>query len=187
VGEARVESGPWRCLRSTLTHRGHYFDVRRDDVVRPDGSRGTYEHVVSPGGVTVFAVDECERVVLTRQWIYTHGSTQWRLPSGGIDLTDPDAESAARRELAEETGLRAARWTPIGQVSGADSFTNHVDRVFRAEGLTEGVAAHESGEADLEVSRLPFADVLELVLSGAMSHAASAYAVLVAAAARAKG
>lgn len=187
MGDARVESGPWRCLRSTLTHHGHYFDVRRDDVVRPDGSRGSYEHVVSRGGVTVLALDESDHVVLTRQWIYTHGSTQWRLPSGGIDLDDRDAESAARRELAEETRLRAARWASIGQVSGADSFTNRVDRVFRAEGLTEGLTARGRGEADLEVGRLPFSDVIDLVLSGAMSHAGSAYAVLVAAVARTKG
>jgi 8-oxo-dGTP pyrophosphatase MutT (NUDIX family) len=112
---------------------------------------------------------------------------QWRLPSGGIDPADPDAESAARRELAEETGLRAARWTRIGQVSGADSFTNHVDHVYLAENLTEGTATPGPGEADLEVSRLPFADALDLVLSGRMSHAGSAYAVLVAAAARAAG
>jgi hypothetical protein len=170
VGDDREGSGEWRCLRSALTHRGTYFDLRRDDVVRPDGSRGTYEHVVSRGGVTVLALDDRGRIVLTRQWIYTHGSTQWRLPSGGIDPADPDAESAARRELAEETG--------------ADSFTNHVDHVYLAENLTEGTATPGPGEADLEVIRLPFADAVDLVLSGRMSHGGSAYAVLVAAAAR---
>jgi 8-oxo-dGTP pyrophosphatase MutT (NUDIX family) len=185
VDTDRIESGEWRTLASTLTHHGSYFDVRIDDVVRPDGSHGTYEHVVARGGVTVLALDEQDRVVLTRQWIYPHGNRQWRLPSGGIDPGDRDPEAAARRELAEETGLRAETWCPLGRVSGADSITNHVDHVFQATGLTRGADSREAGEADLEVSRLPFAETLELVLSGRMPHAGSAYAVLVAAARRA--
>jgi len=184
VRDDRGRTRGWQRLSTTLTHRGPYFELRLDDVVRPDGSRGTYEHVVSRGGVTVLAVDDDGGVVLTRQWIYTHGVVQWRLPSGGIDPTDGNAESAARRELAEETGLQAARWCRIGKVSGADSFTNHVDHVFLAADLTEGTAARQAGEADLEVSRLPFENAVDLVLSGQMSHAASAYAILVAAASR---
>jgi 8-oxo-dGTP pyrophosphatase MutT (NUDIX family) len=68
-----------------VIHRGRYFDLRVDDVVRPDGSRSTYEHAVTRSGVTVLAIDDQDRVVLTRQWIYTHGELRWRLPGGGID------------------------------------------------------------------------------------------------------
>lgn len=184
MSDDRAGSAAWRRLSSTLAHRGPYFDLRLDEVIRPDGSRGTYEHVVTRGGVTVLAMDSDGDVVLTRQWIYTHGDEQWRLPSGGIDPSDRDAETAARRELAEETGLQAATWRRIGQVSGADSFTNHMDHVFLAEDLTPGRPEREPGEADLRVIRIPFADVVEMVLGGEMPHAGSAYAVLVAAASR---
>lgn len=152
--------------------------MRRDAVVRPDGGRGEYQHVVAPGSVTVLALGEDRRVVLTRQWIYTHGGTQWRLPGGGIEPGDADAAAAARRELAEETGTSAARWEPIGRIHGADSLSNHVDHIFLATDLTAGRAHPDPAEADLKVVRLPFAEAVRLVMAGQVPHAGSAYALL---------
>jgi 8-oxo-dGDP phosphatase len=134
--------------------------------------------VVCPGSVTVLAVDSRDRIAVTRIWIYTHGTRQWRLPGGGIDSDDSSPEEAAGRELAEETGIRANHWQHIGTVHGADSLSNHVEHVFRATKLTPGEARLEGGESDLEVHWLPFPDVLGLVTGGQMPHAGSSYAVL---------
>lgn len=172
------ESPPWQRLDSTVVHTTSWFDVRRDSVIRPDGSFSTYMHIVAPGSVTVLAMDHSDRVMLTRQWIYTHDSTQWRLPGGGVDHNDSDPLAAARRELAEETGLNAACWEPLGQVHGADSLSNHVDRIFLATGLTTCEQGLEPGEVDIKIQWVPFDDTLDLVLSGELPHAGSAYAVL---------
>ncbi len=161
-----------------VLHTTPWFEVRRDSVIRPDGSGGTYLHVVAPGSVTVLAMDRQDRIMLTRQWIYTHESTQWRLPGGGVDPNDSDPLATARRELAEETGLNAARWERLGQVHGADSLSNHVDRIFLATELTTGEQRLEPGEADLKTRWMPFEETLDLVLSGELPHAGSAYAVL---------
>jgi len=163
---------------SDVVHTTPWFVVRRDAVVRPDGAADVYQHVIAPGAVTVLALDPQHRVALTRQWIYTHGSTQWRLPGGGIDHCDADPLAAARRELAEETGLRAAEWTPIGRVHGADSLSNHVDHIFLATGLTQGPPDPGGGEVDLAMSWLPFDEAVRLVTGGQVPHAGSAYAVL---------
>jgi 8-oxo-dGTP pyrophosphatase MutT (NUDIX family) len=168
----------WQRLASNVVHTSPWFEVRRDAVVRPDGGRDTYVHVVAPGSVTVLALDEDDMVVLTRQWIYTHGGTEWRLPGGGVDCADSDALCAARRELAEETGLRAAIWEPLGQIHGADTLSNHVDHIFLATGLTQGTALPGAGETDLRVHRLPFRRALGLVLGGQLPHAGSAHALL---------
>jgi len=148
-------------------------------VIRPDGTRGEYDHVVVPEAVTVLAMDEHRNVLVTRQWIYVHGASQWRLPSGRIDTADRDPEAAARRELLEETGVTAGRWAKIGIVHGADSFTNHREHVFVADDLRAARRPSlEPGESDLSVHWLSFDRVFDLVRSGEMPHAGSAFAVL---------
>jgi 8-oxo-dGTP pyrophosphatase MutT (NUDIX family) len=169
---------PWRRVDSDVVHSTPWFTVRRDAVVRPDGAPDVYQHVIAPGAVTVLALRADGQVAMTRQWIYTHGSTQWRLPGGGIDPCDADPLSAARRELAEETGLRASEWTPIGRIHGADSLSNHVDHAFLATGLTQGTADPGGGEVDLAVSWLPFDEAVNLVTAGQVPHAGSAFALL---------
>ncbi|HEU5475610.1 MAG TPA: NUDIX hydrolase [Actinophytocola sp.] len=173
-----VAGPPWRRLSSRVLFESRWLRVVRDETVRPDGSDGEYDRVEVPGSVTVLAVDERRRLAITRQWIYVHGGTQWRLPSGRIDDTDRDPESAARRELREETGISADRLVPLGTINCADSFTNHREHTFLATGLRPGAARLEAGEADLEVHWLAAAEVMDLVTSGAMPHAGSSFAVL---------
>jgi 8-oxo-dGDP phosphatase len=159
-------------------HSSQWFDVRKDEVVQPNGARGSYFHVVAPPSVTVLAIQDDEHVVLTRQWIYTHGGTEWRLPGGAVDATDVSPIAAARRELAEETGLRAAQWEQIGEIHGADSLSNHVDHIFLASDLTQGPAARGPGEADMRVWPVPLPQAIELVHRGRIPHAGSAHALL---------
>lgn len=179
------ESPPWHRVSSSLVHATPWFEVRTDQVVRPDGIRGAYEWVDSRGSVAVVALGADDTVVLTRQWIYLHGGTHWRLPGGGIDPGDPDPLTAARRELAEETGVRASRWESVGRINCAESITNHVAHLFLATGLTQGDADLEPGEQDLRVVRLPFGDAIDLVLRHEVPDAASAHALLLCAARRA--
>jgi 8-oxo-dGDP phosphatase len=168
----------WRCLDSVVVLETPWFDVCQDAVIRPDGVDDVYHHVATRGSVTVLVLSEDDRVLVTRQWIYTHGGVQWRLPAGVIEAGDADPARAAARELAEETGLRAASWEEIGVVHGADSLTNHVDHVFLARHLTQGMAAREGGEADMTLRWLSFPDALALVRSGQIRHAGSSYALL---------
>lgn len=171
---------PWECRRRELVYSSGEFQVFHDDVIRPDGSTGGYVHASIPGSVTVLALDDDGHAAITRQWIYVHGAVQWRLPGGRIDATDADPESAGRRELAEETGITAAHWEPLGVVNGADASTNHRDHVFLATGLTFGPAELGPGESDLVVHLLPFEHLLLLLDTGDLPHSGSAFAVLAA-------
>lgn len=168
----------WSRQSSTVMFSSAWFEVRRDETTRPDGSWGTYDHVVVPGSVTVLAVDDGGRLAVTRQWIYVHSAPQWRLPTGRIEPTDPNPEAAARRELREETGISAKRFERLGAITCADSFTNLREHAFLATGLRLGPARLEPGEADLELHWLPFKHVLAMVGSGDLPHAGSSFAVL---------
>jgi len=88
-------------------------------------------------------------------------------------------EQTARRELAEETGLRAENWERLGQIHGADSLSNHVDHIFLATGLTQGEPDLGPGESDLRVRTMPFCRALDLVRQGMLPHAGSSHALLV--------
>ncbi len=103
----------WQRLSSVVVHSSPAFPVREDEVVRPDGGHEARSHVVVPASVTVLAVDEHDRVVLTRQWVYTHGGTEWRLPGGRVAAADVDPAAAARRELADRTGLHTPAPGPV--------------------------------------------------------------------------
>lgn len=177
------EPGPdpaWRTLARRSLHRTPWLEVAQDDTINPGGQPKVYDHVLIPASVTVLARDDGRDLyAITRQWIYTHGETQWRLPAGGTDRqgSPPHRETAAR-ELQEEVGATAARWSLLGKVHGADSVTNHVDYVWLAWDLTFGEQHLEPGEADLVVHWLPFDRLLTMALLGDLPHAGSSYAVL---------
>jgi ADP-ribose pyrophosphatase len=172
------EPSGWSCLSSAVVFSSRWLEVRRDEVVLPDGSSGRYDHVVVAGSATVLAVDEDGRVAITRQGIYVHGDRQWRLPGGRIEVTDGAPEVAARRELVEETGISAERLEPLGTINCADSFSNHREYAFLATGLRRGQSRLEPGETGLELHWLPVRQVLDLVISGQLPHAGSSFAVL---------
>lgn len=176
---------PWRRLSSRLLRTTPWFVVRQDDVLRPDGSAGVYERIDSRGAVTVLAVYDDDHVAITRQWIYLHEAVQWRLPGGGIDEDDATPLDAAKRELAEETGLRAASWTPMGRINCADSLTNHVAHLFLAQGLTQGLPNLAPCESDLRVLRLPLHEAVNLAMNDEIPDAGSAHALVMYAAKRA--
>lgn len=164
----------WQRLSSVVVHSSPAFEVRQDAVVAPNGGHETRTHVVVPASVTVLAVDQQDHVVLTRQWVYTHGGTEWRLPGGRVVPADVDPAAAARRELADSTGLRAAAWTRTGRLHEADMVCDHVEHLFRADGLIPGAGARGWGS---RVRRVPFGDAVELVRQGRLPHAGSAHAV----------
>ena len=170
----------WQRLDSTVVHTTPWFDVRSDLIIRPDGERDTVAYAVSPGSVTVLAVDEDDTVILTRRWIFVHGGTEWRLPGAPVPAGESDYPAVARRALAVETGLRTARLTSIGVVHGADNVCAHVDRLFLATGLT---CDHPSPTGQMR--RLTFMDAVELVLNGQLPHAGSSHALLATALSRA--
>jgi ADP-ribose pyrophosphatase len=97
------------------------------------------------------------------------------VPAGTFD-GDEDPLVCARRELAEETGLAATRYTSLGVVHGAAFLTGSA-HLFLAEGLTESDRHPESYEQDMEVLRLPFVDAFNAALEGQIVHSGSVTAL----------
>jgi ADP-ribose pyrophosphatase len=106
--------------------RGRIIDVDTERVALPNGSEMELEIVRHPGGAAVVALDEKDRVCLLRQYRPAIGDWLWELPAGKIDAGEPPL-TTARRELAEEAGLTAARWEGLGCIlSSPGVFTERV-------------------------------------------------------------
>lgn len=166
-----------RVVASRLVHHGRYLSLRLDTIERADGSRGEREIVGHPGAVAIVAVDRDERIALVRQFRLAAGGVLLEIPAGTLDLVagrleDPDL--AARRELEEETGLRARRWRRLGAFWTAPGFATERMHLFLA---TELEAARDPAGPDederLELVWLPYPDALRAALAGEIADAKS--------------
>ncbi len=152
-------------------YKGRIIEVTLEEVQLPDGRRFSLERVRHPGGAAVVAVDNQARVCLLRQYRHVTGGWLWELPAGKRDHGEPPLDTA-RRELAEEAGCRAGRWTELGHVWSSPGVFDEIVYLFLAQGLEPAPMAHEAQE-QIEVHWLPFGDALRLAANGELSDAKS--------------
>ncbi len=168
--------GPWTIHKSRQVYQDAWIDVQLDEVTRPDGHPGTYTTVQLKPGVCVIAIDDRGDVHLTREFHYAVGRYTVEGVSGGIEAEEA-VELAAERELAEELGLKATRWTRLGQV---DPFTaaifSTVD-LFLAQDLGQCPTAME-GTEQIEHVVMPLAEAIDMVRQGQITHAPTCVALL---------
>ena len=137
-------------LRETLDEsepvwQGHILDVRRDTVVLQDGSQATREYIVHPGAVMVVPLLADGRLVMERQHRHPMGRVMLEFPAGKIDPGEAPFACAVR-ELAEETGYRAAEWARAGILHNAVGYSTEGIEIWFARGLDAGTAQLDAGE-----------------------------------------
>lgn len=132
-------------MSSRTLYSGRVFGVRRDQVIEPGGVEATRDVVVHPGSVVVMPVFPGGRVLLIRQYRHSVGCFLWELVAGRIDRGESPL-TAARRELAEETGYTARRYRKLMDLFPTPGFVTERMVVFAAEGLREGQARPEEDE-----------------------------------------
>jgi ADP-ribose pyrophosphatase len=179
----------FRVLKSETVYEGRVITLRRDTVAMPGGGDSVREVVHHPGAVAVLALDDDDNVVLLRQYRHPVGRHLWELPAG---LRDEDGEpplETAKRELAEEVQLAAARWSLLLSVNNSPGFSDELVHVFLAEELSpvdrpDGfVVEHE--EADMTIDRVPLADAVQRVFDGDIRNSSALAGILAAAQVRA--
>ena len=137
---------------SEQVYRGHFLDVRRDQIALPDGSRAQREYILHPGAVMVVPLLDDGRLVVERQWRYPLARVMLEFPAGKIDSGEPPSQCAIR-ELIEETGYRAAEWARAGILHNAIAYSNEGIEIWFARGLTLGERHLDVGEfVDVAIS-----------------------------------
>jgi len=132
-------------LQSEQVYRGHFLDVRRDQVRLPDGSTAGREYIVHPGAVMVVPLLDDGRLVVERQWRHPMARVMLEFPAGKLEMSEPPFECAVR-ELFEETGYRAAEWARAGVMHNAIAYSTECIEIWFARGLSLGTRQLDAGE-----------------------------------------
>src|SRR5690606_11398578 len=150
--------------------------VRRDEVIRPDGSDGSYATVRIKPGVCVVAVDDQGRVHLTEEFHYAVGRITIEGVSGGIEPGDTAIETA-HRELIEELGITAEQIHSLGTTDAFSATIDSPTALFVATGLTLGCPQPEATELIRPVV-MPLDEAVQGVLSGVITHSPTCIVLL---------
>ena len=134
-----------KVLKSEMIYEGKVFGVRADEVEEPNGVKATRVVITHPGSVVVLPVLKGGRILMIEQ--YRHATRQylWELVAGRIDEGETVMEAAAR-ELKEETGYSAKRFSEFLDVWPTPGFLEERMHILLAVGLTEGEATPEEDE-----------------------------------------
>ena len=163
-------------LSQTEHFTGRVIRVTTDLVALPNGHRAQLEVVHHPGGAAAVAVDAERRVCLLRQYRYAAGGWLWELPAGKLEPAEPPL-GTAQRELAEEAGLEARRWTSLGTCLSSPGVFTEVLHLFLATGIAPGAAAHERSEV-IEIHWLPLETACEWALAGTITDSKTVIGLL---------
>lgn len=176
LANARRSASPWKTLSRREIYRNPWIRLREDRVIQPDGAPSIYSVLECQPYVGVVPLDR-GHVFLINQWRYPKGRRTWEIPTGSLERKETPLR-AAKRELAEEAGLAAKRWRPLGRLQEANSASTIEGVFFMAEQLTGVPMKRDGSEADLVVHRFSWADMLRGIDSGRITDSISVAVLL---------
>lgn len=170
---------PWVLLQSHSVYSNPWISVFHHDVITPAGTEGIYGVVHFKNiAVGILPLDEVGNTWLVKQHRYPLDMDSWEIPEGGCpEESGETTQETARRELEEETGLRAVRLTELLTLHLSNSVTDEKAIVYLAEGLQTGQMHLEDSE-DIEVMKLPLREAIAMALDGRITDAISVAALL---------
>lgn len=164
-----------KTLTSREVYRGRILRVREDTVRLPNGKTAEREVAEHPGGVGILALDGGD-VLLVRQYRYAFSRVLTEIPAG---KREPGEEPfvTAQRELREEIGATAGKWTELGALIASPGCYGEVLYLYMAQELTFE-DTHPDEDEFLDVVRMPFDRAVELCMTGELTDAKTVIALL---------
>ena len=155
-----------KVLSSKISYKGKVFNVTTDKVQEPNGTIVSRDVIHHNGSIVILAVDASRKprdpdVILIRQYRHAAGQYLLELPAGRIEPGERPL-TAAKREMIEETGFRARKWTLLTRYYASPGFLGEWMQIYLAEDITAGEAQPEADE-DIELMRMPLSEAMRLV------------------------
>jgi ADP-ribose pyrophosphatase len=167
-----------RLVSSKLVYDGPAFRVFSDRVKegKYTGQRDVVRHT---GSVVILALDESRkepRVLLERQFRWAANQYLWELPAGRIDEGE-NPLAGAKRELLEETGVRAKKWKRLFRFYASPGFLDETMDLFLARDLVLGDAQPEEDE-QIETRFFPVRAAIRMALTNRIKDSKTLTALL---------
>lgn len=166
-------------------YNGSVMHIVKDTVQLPNGKSAVREMGLHNGGVAILALLDDGRVIMERQYRYPHGRLFLEIPAGKLDYHDEIPLDAAKRELREETGAVAEKFTSLGTLVPTPALLSEVIHLYLAEGITFGECDLDDDEF-LEVFLMPLDELYNMVMRGEIQDGKTQVAIMKAYAMRAK-
>ena len=158
-----------KLISSELSFKGRVFNVFSDTIEEPGGHRHVKDVIRHNGSVVMLAIDESTdpsdpEVILERQYRHAAGQYLIELPAGSRNPNEPPL-AAAKRELIEETGYRAKKWTMLLRYFASPGFLGEWMQIYLARDIREGIATPELDE-QIEIIRMPLSEIMQMIDAG---------------------
>ncbi len=170
-------SKKWKKISSQEIYDNPWITVHHDQVITPNDTNAVYGKVSFKNlAIAIIPLDDDMNTWIVGQHRYTIDTYSWEIPMGGGPL-DIDPLISAQRELREETGIRAADWQHLMTIHTSNCVTDEVGHVYIARQLRFGETEFDDTE-DLKIKKLPFKQVVQMVMDGDISDSISMTAIL---------
>lgn len=171
------EENPWQITSQQNIYDNNWINLTEYQVINPSGNPGIYGKVhFKNRAIGIVPIDAEGNTYLVGQYRFVLNEYSWELPEGGGPLNE-DPIDAAKRELLEETGLKANNWTEIQRMHLSNSVSDELCIIYLATGLEQFEAEPEDTE-QLQTRKLPFDDVYRMVCDGRITDSVTVAAVL---------
>jgi 8-oxo-dGTP pyrophosphatase MutT (NUDIX family) len=171
------EKNTWETLKTEVKLDTPWITVTKHDIINPAGKPGIYGKVHFKNiAIGILPLDKNFDTWLVGQWRYPLGQYSWEIIEGGGPHGVDPIESA-KRELKEETGIIAKKYTELCRIHTSNSVTDEYGIIYLAQSLSFSEAEPEESE-DLTVKKVSFNTAFEMVMNGEITDSLSMAAIL---------
>lgn len=165
-----------KTVKKDYIFRGEIINLRVDTVTTPSGTTATRELVEHPGGVCVVPLFDDGTVIMEWQYRRPFDTNTFEIPAGKL-FPGEDPLECGKRELEEETGYQANKYTYLGKMLPTPGFCGEIVHMYLAQDLYEGTLNRDADEF-MELERVPLETLVEKVLNGEIIDAKTCIALL---------
>jgi len=171
------EDNPWQITSQKEIYDNPWINLTEYQVINPSGNPGIYGKIHFKNiAIGILPLDDEMNTYLVGQYRFALRQYSWEMPEGGGPLGIDPIESA-KRELLEETGLKAEDWSELVRIHLSNSVSDELSIIYLARNLAQFEAEPEDTE-QLIVKKLPFETVYQMVCDGEITDSMTVAAVL---------